>query len=198
MKVLLRTEEIRKYLEIDAPDFPRYSGYLINLANRWAQGTRPKVVGQMSDLIQEFSGRSLDEWERWYLAQKPNAIRDASNRIMAMLQNMKEAIERIDQDTIEQWVRDLVVVKTFVGLRCQEAILKKGAEIMGVGYRLSESEEESRGIDGYIGNIPVSIKPHTYQLQTGLLEDLGARIVYYRKVDGGVEVDFGQIISSEG
>jgi len=28
-------------------------------------------------------------------------------------------------------------------------------------YRLAEPDEESKGIDGYIGDIPVSIKPNT-------------------------------------
>jgi hypothetical protein len=40
---------------------------LLNLANQNAQGTRPKIVGQMSELIEQFGGKSLDEWERWYL-----------------------------------------------------------------------------------------------------------------------------------
>ena len=45
---------------------------------------------------------------------------------------------------VEQWVRDLVIVKTFAGLRFQEAILKKGAEIKGTGYRFANPDEESK------------------------------------------------------
>ena len=39
-------------------------------------------------------------------------------------------MNKIDRDRIEQWVRDLVIVKTFARLRFQEAILKKGAELI--------------------------------------------------------------------
>ncbi len=67
MIVKITTEEIRKYLDIDTPEFPKYVAPLINLANQYAQGTRPRVVGQMSELIQEFDGRTLSEWENWYL-----------------------------------------------------------------------------------------------------------------------------------
>lgn len=134
MKIKLSNEEIRKYLDIEAPDFPKYTTQLINLANQNAQGTRPKVVGQMSELIQHFTGKGLSEWEKWYLKRKPYAIRIATERIMEMLKNLKNAINKIDESIVERWIRDLVIVKTFMGLRFHEAILKKGAEIKGTGY----------------------------------------------------------------
>lgn len=74
-----------------------------------------------------------------------------------MIQNLKSAMNKIDHTVVEQWVRDLVVVKTFMGLRFQEAILKKGAELLRTDSRLSNPEEEKKGIDGFIGKIPVSI-----------------------------------------
>jgi len=82
MKVKITTEEIRKYLDIETPEFPKYVAPLINMANQYAQGTRPKVVGQMSELIQEFEGRTLSEWEEWYLNEKPEAIRSATEKIL--------------------------------------------------------------------------------------------------------------------
>ncbi len=54
MKVKISLEEIRKYLDIEMGKFPKYVAPPINLANQYAQGTRPRVVGQMSELIQEF------------------------------------------------------------------------------------------------------------------------------------------------
>jgi len=45
MKVKITIEEIRKYLDIETPEFPKYVAPLINLANQYAQGTRPRVVG---------------------------------------------------------------------------------------------------------------------------------------------------------
>jgi len=194
MKVKITADEIRKYLEIETPEFPKYVAPLINLANQYAQGTRPKVVGQMSELIQEFEGKTLREWEEWYLKKKPDAIRNATEKIIEKLKELKNSLDKIDRATVEQWVRDRVIVKTFAGLRFQEAILKKGAEIEGTSYRLAEPDEESKGIDGYIGEIPVSIKPHTYDVKASLPEHIEAKIIYYRKIDDGIEVDYGEIL----
>lgn len=142
MKVKISNKELQKYLDIEAPEFPKYTASILNLANRYAQGTRPPVVGQMSDLIQHFTGKELSEWERWYLEQKPVAIRTATEKILKMIKNFRNAMDKIDEAMVERWVRDLVIVKTFVGLRFQETILKKGAEIKGTKYRLSGREEE--------------------------------------------------------
>jgi len=182
MKVKITIEEIRKYLDIETPEFSKYVAPLINLANQYAQGTRPRVVGQMSELIQEFEGKRLSEWEKWYLKKKPDAIKNATEKIFQKLKELKNSLNKIDQTMVEQWVRDLVIVKTFAGLRFQEAILKKGAELKGTNYRLAESDEESKGIDGYIGDMPVSIKPDTYEMKAALPEHIAIKIVYYRKI----------------
>jgi len=194
MKIKITIKEIRKYLDIETPEFPKYVAPLINLANQYAQGTRPRVVGQMSELIQMFEGKTLSDWGKWYLEKKPDAIKNATEKILQKLKELKNAMNKIDQTMVEQWVKDLVIVKTFAGLRFQEAILKKGAEIKGTDYRLSEPDEESKGIDGYIGNIPVSIKPHTYEVKASLPEHIDIKIIIYRKIDDGIEVDYGKIL----
>jgi hypothetical protein len=194
VKVKISVKEIRGYLDIESKEFPKYVAPIINLANQYAQGTRPKVVGQMSELIQHFSGKSLSEWEKWYLGQKPDAIKDATEKIFHTLKNLKNSLDKIDRTIVEEWVRDLVIVKTFLGLRFHEAVLKKGAGIKGTGCRLSEPSEESKGIDGYIGDIPVSIKPDTYAAKSALPEHINIKIIYYRKIKGGLEVDYGEIL----
>jgi hypothetical protein len=193
MKVKLTNEQIRRALEIPSPVFPKYVKPILNMVNQNAQGTRPKVVGQLTDLIQEFSGKTLKEWEQWYLQRYPDAINTAKEKIIYMLENFKDAMRRIDEDMVYEWARDLVIVQTFIGLQFQEAILKKAAEIKGVGYKMSEKTGESQGIDGYLGDIPVSIKPDTYKLKKSLREEISAKIIYYKKIKNGIEVDYGEL-----
>jgi ribosomal protein S19 len=53
------------------------------------------------------------------LQKKPDAIKNATEKILQKLKELKETIKDIDYDTVEKWVRDLVIVKTFIGLRFQ-------------------------------------------------------------------------------
>jgi len=194
-KVKITNKEIKELLGITSFEFPKYSTQIINLANQNAQGTRPSVVGQMSELIQEFSGKSIEEWEKWYLEKHPDAIRKATDKIMDMINHFKDVVNQIDRELVEKWVHDLVIIKTFIGLRFQEAILNKISEILNQEYRLANPEEESVGIDGFIGDIPVSIKPETYQIKKNLNENIEVKIVYYKKVKDGISIDLAELIN---
>src|SRR6185369_16008120 len=112
-------QDLLRELTSEPDSFPKYTSQIINLANQNAQGTRPKVVGQLSDLIQEFPGKTYDEWVAWYLERHPDAIGKAVNLIWSMLGKLKAAIELIDQSLVHRWVTELVLKKTFVGLRFQ-------------------------------------------------------------------------------
>lgn len=113
MKIKLKNEEIRKYLNVPTYEFPKYTRQLMNLAGQTSQATRPRVVGQMSDLIQEFPGKTYEEWIAWYKERYPDAIDNATDRIVSMMENFKEASIEIDRDLIKLWVEDLVFGKTF-------------------------------------------------------------------------------------
>ena len=54
MNFTIKNETIANYNKTAKFDFPKYTSQLINWANQNAQGTRPAVVGQMSELFPEF------------------------------------------------------------------------------------------------------------------------------------------------
>ena len=53
MELIIKNSRITQDIAGKITEFPKYTSQLMNLANQNAQGTRPKVVGQLSDLIQE-------------------------------------------------------------------------------------------------------------------------------------------------
>ena len=179
-KLKISNAEVQNLLTEKEFDYPKYATQLMNLANQNAQGTRPRVVGQMSDLIQEFDGSTLAKWEIWYKNRHPDAIQMATDRVWRMVEQLKTSLATIDRATVEQWIEELLIVKTFVGLKFQEAILKKIAEAKTEGYRLSTLTEEAQGIDGFVGNRPLSIKPVSYRSQI-LNEQIDVTFVFYEK-----------------
>lgn len=193
MQLKITNSEMIAEIAEEAKHFPKYTTQIMNLANQNAQGTRPKVVGQLSDLIQECPYKEYKKWKEWYLSKKPTAIDDATTKIFAMINELKKAINQIDEKMVRNWLEDLVVDKTFIGLRFQEAILKRIAKLKKTTYRLSTPEEESKGIDGFIGTLPVSIKPTTYKTKNMLSEKIDVRIVFYEKKKDGIVVDMSQI-----
>lgn len=193
MNYTLKNEDIEIYNDSDSFSFPKYTSQLINWANQNAQGTRPVVVGQMSDLFPEFlesnEEKTIDGWRRWYTERYPDAFDRATDKIWAQVNNLRNAIPLIDRDMVEKWVEDLVVYKTFNGLYVQKAILASLAKKNGTTYRLATPEEESNGIDGYVGNIPYSVKPDTYKTMGRLSETIDVEMIYYTKTKYGLKIE---------
>jgi hypothetical protein len=190
--IKISNNDIISLLNAEASTFPKYATQILNLANQNAQGTRPSVVGQMSDLIQEFPGSQLKEWEEWYLNQHPESLSLAANKIFEMVDNFKDVMTQIDKDMVERWVKDLVILKTFIGLKFQEAILKSVSSEFTKPYRLATPEEESQGIDGFIADKPISIKPSSYEMKKSLSETIEVPIVFYEKLKDGIKITFDE------
>lgn len=186
MEYKIRKDIILEYNGIESTEFPKYTSQIINWANQNAQGTRPRVVGQLSELFPEYLKESddvsVENWERWYVSRYPDAMGTATDKIYDQVQKLKEAIQLIDYDMVADWVHNLVIEKTYAGLYLQKAILTYLSEVKNLPYRLATPEEESRGIDGFVGDEAYSIKPETYHAVEDLLpEEINLRIVYYKK-----------------
>lgn len=190
MKLRIPNSEVQELLTGKKYIYPKYSTQIMNLANQNAQGTRAKIVGQMSDLIQEFEGSAMAEWEKWYLQGHPDAIDNATDKVLGMVELFKETIKDIDRNVVRQWVEELVIVKTFAGLKFQSAILKKIADTLETTYRLATPDEESKGIDGYIGQKAASVKPSTYKSKLGLNEKIEVPLIFYDKKKAEIVIEF--------
>src|SRR5699024_3606387 len=141
MKLKIKLEEARELLTGEDYDYPKYTTQLMNLANQNAQATRPRNEGQLSDLIQEFKGNKLEEWEEWYLEKYPDTIDEATDKVFGMLKNLEESIARIDEEMVRKWVKELIIVKTFSGLKFQETILRKLSEKYKLSYKQSTPKD---------------------------------------------------------
>ena len=193
MKYTIKNDDIAMYNESAGYPFPKYTSQLINWANQNAKGTRPAVVGQMSELFPEFLGseeeKTIEGWRKWYIERYPEAFEKAVDKIWMQVNNLRNAMPLIDKELVEKWVEDLVIYKTFNGLYVQKAILASLAEEKGVTYRLATPEEESQGIDGYVGDIPYSVKPDTYKTMGRLSETINVKMIYYVKTKDGLKIE---------
>ena len=173
MKYTLRNELIEDFNGSESFSFPKYTSQLINWANQNAQGTRPSVVGQMSELFPEFMASdaetTIDNWYDWYVKRYPDAFEKAPDKIYAQVQNHRDAITLSDREMVKHWIVDLVITKTT--------------------YRLATPQEESVGIDGYVGDVPYSIKPDSYKTMNRLSETIAVKMIYYTKNKTGLKIE---------
>lgn len=193
MKFNISNAELSALNDITNPEFPKYTSQLINWANQNAQGIRPRIVGQLSDLFPEYQASTynidISDWKEWYTEKYPGAIEEATDKIFNQVENLKEAIKLIDKSMVRKWVEDLVISKTFSGMYVQRAILAKISDMRAEPFRLASPEEESKGIDGYVGDTAYSIKPVTYKTMGRLSESIDIKMIYYSKKKSGLLVE---------
>lgn len=182
--IIIKRNDREDLLNIKSKDFDKYVPQLINLANQISQATRPNNIGNISEMFKEFKRKNkngkLDDWEKYYRSKQKDSIEVATKKISNYINKLSESLNSIDETVVKDWVEDLIFEKTYSGLNIQEIIIKKIAQMNNATYRLSNRKEEAKGIDGYINEKPVSIKPTSYDIKH-LQEDIDVKIIRYKK-----------------
>lgn len=180
-------------------DTPKYTTYLLNPAINLSQSNRPHVVGQMSDIVEEFKQEhpegTFEDWVEYYHEEYggEERLEEATEMAYPMVEKMRAAFEQIDEEMTHDYLRDLVLFKTYEGFDIQEAVLKKLGELYDEEVSHATATDESKGIDGYIGDQPVQVKPNTYK--NSLQESIDVPIVFYdeNKSNKAMTVDVSQL-----
>jgi hypothetical protein len=143
--------------------WPKYSTQLMNLANQNCKGTNPKNVGSIKEIWTEFrttnADPTLQNWVDFYNNKMGESVLDqAGKNIHAMINKM--GIKTIDQAMCIDYAKEIVYNKTHMGMAGEEMAVMAAAKYYEMPYRFSTPEEESKGIDAWIGDKPVQVKPH--------------------------------------
>ena len=196
MKITIPPEALPDQPIGDDSPYKTYERVLINPAAAHSRAIRPEHIGKLTELFRQCPVNDYKGWCEWYLERHPTAIEDATDRIVCMLQRFRNVISEMDPSTVRRWVTELILEKTYVGLHTERAILNEAANTLQRTYRASSAEDESRGIDGYIGNQPVSVKPTSYK-DPSRRDRIEAPIIWYEaNKNGSVVADLSEILSS--
>lgn len=145
-------------------EFPLYSKPILNIATQNSKATQVKNVGSMKDQWMQFMttrGRSVNDWETWYMANGgPEKIDRATDKLYEMLCKMPVDHAVFTRDLANLYILDLVINKTHYGMSGEYHAVLAAAAYFNLPHRFSTAEEESQGIDAWIGDRPVQVKPH--------------------------------------
>ena len=163
-----------------------YHSSFLNTVNKDAHSSRPETVGSLAtDLFPKYIEQATEpspaDWKRHYKNGHFEQYENGLKKFKEQFEKEKKAINDITDEDLTNWYDDLLFNKTFSGLYVEDAILKDIASKKKKSYQKSSSSEESKGIDGYIGDIPYSVKAESYKDSAAKnTETINAKMVYYR------------------
>lgn len=176
-------------------DFPKYTEPLMNLANRYAQSTREPVVGNMTELLEEFQKNNpqggYDEWRQFYLENHDGEerIEEATEKMLEMVSNFREALEEIDEEIAREYISELVLYRTYLGEDVKKVIFEKLGEV----YAKDTKTTPLQSFDGYVGDVRVALVSEKYQSKE--IPGEGVVPVYFKenKRDRSIDVDASEL-----
>jgi hypothetical protein len=175
-------------------EFPVNTKPILNIAVQNSRCTRVEVVGSMKEFFSEFLkdkkvGKSVDDWESWYYTNKngKQRIQDSTDVLLAYLNKMPLDHKVFTRDIAKAYVLDLVINKTHYGMSGEYHAIAAAAKYFKLPHRYSTAEEEKQGIDGWIGEYPVQVKPadsvQKHHVRNGADTDKTLVLTYEAKKD---------------
>lgn len=197
LKITISSNKIVKLKSGNLEHFPKYTTYLINQASQTAQATRPKIVGQLSDEYPNYVSEceekgetpTLKGWEEYHATKYPDALNKSIYLINDMINKFKNSINKIDEELILEWAKDLLYDKTFYGFNI-ESTIKLYLIDSGLNIRDATPEDESKNIDLYINDKPYQIKPITLDYKQTIASYIDIPIIFYEKKGTGIVITF--------
>ncbi len=115
-------------------------------------------VGNMTNIVLNSKAKTIDEFRKEYLSKYGDMFRENQQKYLELIKK-KHLDRRYFTDTfIKEYFERFVINNSFVGIKNQDIICKYLAKKYNKTYRVATSDEDTAGIDAYIGDKPVQIK----------------------------------------
>lgn len=174
----------------------KYNSAFLNTVNKDAHSSRPETVGKLAtEIFPEYVENTTDPtpegWKKHYQSTHSQQYDEGLRKFKEQFKLEKDAINNISDEDLTKYYDDLMFNKTFAGLYVQDKILKDIANDKQATYRKASSDDESKGIDGYIDGIPYSVKSETYKTSAAKnTETINATMVYYSENKKTKEIEY--------
>ena len=174
----------------------KYHSAFLNTVNKDARSSRPETVGKLAteifpNYVDNAIEPSSENWKKYYQDNHSEQYNKGLEKLKRQFELEKQAINAITEQDLVDYYDDLMFSKTFSGLYVQDEILRDIADKKKATYRKPNAIEEGQGIDGYIDDIPYSVKSETYKDSAAKNnETINAKMVYYSENKKDKSIDY--------
>lgn len=171
MNVELTIDDTEVYDTLPTFEWEKYQkGFLGILNNAYNQScnTGTKVLGDMSEITSQYDGGSYTDFLVYYADEWDGTERtnEATQRMADNIVNRIESVGgRIDEKVAFKWANQYVqymLVNSYRGFMDEARAIELVADEVDADWRVADSSKESEGVDGYIDERSVQVKPDSH------------------------------------
>lgn len=159
--------------------------HLLHLAADELEPHEPDFANRFNEIYREKEAGSSLDWNSWYHNRMEDSLDSETKRMMDMLEQIKNALNKIDESQVHSYCRDMLVTDSYIGTEAKKGILKKMAMERKALYRCADEESS---LDGYIGEHAIIIKPYERNHDDMVDELTHACTIYYKINDDEIEL----------
>ncbi len=159
-----------------------------------------KQIGSLYDLFMYHRPKNISTWrklvEKEYGEDIQIQIDNMTSRLLKMTTFFSSRpAKRKTRKEMESYAYNFLIINTFYGFVFQFGSLQCVAKKLKLSYRFGTDDEDSKGIDGYIGKKAVNVKPFSYCYSSGQKYlDKNIPLVFYELTDSHVIINYEQIM----
>jgi len=160
--IKLTAKNYKNVIHRQRREWPKYSTQLLNVAGQNCKAFDVKRVGSAKETWLEMRSKGIrGTFENWcaFYNSKPFAanLPAQAQKLYEMIQKMK--VGGITLEMCDDYIKEVIYNKTHMGMAGEEMAVEAAGQYYDLPVRFSTAEEEAQGIDGWIGEYPVQVKP---------------------------------------
>ena len=133
-KIHISPEERKTLTTGDSKKAPKYTFYALNNAVKYSSANHKEVVGDITELYEEFEEEypngDFRDWQNFYYNNYNGRERleEATEQAYDMFLTIRAAIDQINKDDVQDFIEGIVLRGTYSNENVREAVKKKLTE----------------------------------------------------------------------
>lgn len=149
-----------------------------------------KCVGDMTKIVSLSKAKTIDEFRNEYLnSEYGDKFIKSREKYVDFIKSRHMDRRYYTDDFVREYFERKVINESFVGIKNQNIICEYLANKFNTTWKMATSKEDSNGIDAYIGDKPIQVKPISYAAGKS------SKYVYYDKENDKILYDESYFMS---
>ena len=171
---------------------------IVNAISCRQHSFRKTKIGSCYDLFRTCRPKTLKAWSKLYFHKHGDLFEKSIDdlyfhltegvKVLYGFKSIRKQRKEEMKENLRNFAKSLVIDRTYYGFAIQEALFVFLSKEYQLEYEESSDKEDSRQVDGYLDEIPFSVKPSTFRYSSEYGKKRNVRQITYEANEEGIAI----------